>query len=86
MSSYRHLPYPTKKRWVTFEDNDRMQHCSAIATRSLVQKKEDSGAFTIPCIVGSLHFTKALCDLGASKNLMPLSINKKLDLGDQSPL
>ena len=34
----------TKKRSVTFEDDDRMQHCSAIATRSLVQKKEDLGA------------------------------------------
>ena len=54
----------TKRRWVTFEDNDRMQHCSAIATRSLAQKKEDPGAFTIPCTVGSLHFVKALCDLG----------------------
>ena len=31
----------TKKRSVTFEDDDRLQHCSAIATRSLVQKKED---------------------------------------------
>ena len=26
----------TKKRSVTFEDDDRMQHCRAIATRSLV--------------------------------------------------
>ena len=34
----------TKKRSVTFEDDDRLQHCSAIATRSLVQKKEDPGA------------------------------------------
>ena len=61
----------TKKRSVTFEDDDRMQHCSAIATRSLVQKKEDPGAFTIPCTIGLLHFAKALCDLGASINLMP---------------
>ena len=29
----------TKKRSITFEDYDRMQHCSAIATRSLVHKK-----------------------------------------------
>ena len=43
----------TKKRSVTFEDDDKMQHCSSIATRSLVQKKEDSGALTIPCTAGS---------------------------------
>ena len=46
----------TKKRSVTFEDDDRMQYCSAISTRSLLQKKEDKGAFTIPCTIGSLHF------------------------------
>ena len=62
-----------------------MKHCSAIATRSLVQNKEDPGAFTIPCTVESLHFAKALCDLGASINLMPLSIYKKLGLGDPNP-
>ena len=28
---------------------------------------------------------KALCDLGASINLMPLSIYKKLGLGDPNP-
>ena len=62
-----------------------MHYCSAFATRSLVQKKEDSGAFTIPYTVGSLHFAKALCDMGASINLMPLSIYKKLGLGDTKP-
>ncbi|XP_069150417.1 uncharacterized protein [Solanum lycopersicum] len=72
----------TRKRSVTFEDEDRMKYCSAIAPRSVVQKKEDPGAFTIPCTIGLLHFVKALCDLGASINLMPLSIYKKLCLGD----
>ena len=33
-----------KKRSVTFEDDDRMQHCSAISTTSLVQKKKYQGA------------------------------------------
>ena len=74
-----------KKRSVTFEDDDRMQHCSAIATRSLVQKKEDPSAFTISCTVESLHFAKTLCDLWESINLMPLSIYKKLGLGDSKP-
>ncbi|KAK4729438.1 hypothetical protein R3W88_022426 [Solanum pinnatisectum] len=75
----------TKKRSVCFEDDDRLQHCSAIATRSLVQKKEDPGSLTIPCTIGLLQFAKALCDLGASINLMPLSIYKKLGLGDLKP-
>ena len=67
----------TKKRLVTFEDDDRMQHCSAIATRSLVQKKEDPCAFTFPCTIGLLHFAKVLCDLGASINLNdPLNLQE----------
>ena len=68
----------TKKRSVSFEDDDRMQHCSAIDTRSLVQKKEDSGFFTIPCTIRLLHFAKAVCDLSASINFMPLCTYKKL--------
>ena len=62
-----------------------MQHCSAIATRSLVIKKEDPDAFTIPCTIGLLHFSKALCDLNASINLITLSIYKKLSLGEPKP-
>ena len=48
----------TKKRSVTFEDDDRMRHCSAIATRSLVQKKEDPGAFTFLVQSGYYIFRK----------------------------
>ena len=64
----------TKKILVNFKDDDQMQHGSAIATRSLVQKKEDQGTFIILCTIGLLHFSKALCDIGASINLMPHSI------------
>ena len=66
----------TKKRQVTFEDDDRLQHCSAISTRSLVEKKEDSCAFTIPCTVGSLPFAKELCDLGKHKSHAPLDLQE----------
>ncbi|XP_049414701.1 uncharacterized protein LOC125877455 [Solanum stenotomum] len=48
-------------------------------------KKEDPGAFSIRCTIRLLHFAKALCDLGASINLMPLSIYKKLGLRDPKP-
>ena len=74
-----------KKILVSFEVDDRMQHCSAIATMSFVQKKEDLGDFTIPCTIGLLHFVKALCDIGANINLLPFSIYKKLGLGDLKP-
>ena len=66
----------TKKKSDTFEYDDRMQHCSAIAKRSLVQKKEDPGTFTIPCTIGLLHFAKALCDFRENINLMPFSFTK----------
>lgn len=45
-------------------------------------KKKDRGAVIIPCTIGDRSFKKALIDLGASVSLMPLSIYKKLGIGD----
>ncbi|KAH9763201.1 hypothetical protein KPL70_001079 [Citrus sinensis] len=42
------------------------------------QKLKDSGSFTIPCSIGTRYNGRALCDLGASINLMPLSVFKSL--------
>ncbi|XP_059315817.1 uncharacterized protein LOC132066533 [Lycium ferocissimum] len=50
-----------------------------------VQKKEDPGAFTIPCSVGHHDFARALFDNGASINLMPLAIYKQSGLGMPRP-
>ncbi|XP_070035755.1 uncharacterized protein [Nicotiana tomentosiformis] len=47
---------------------------------SMDPKLEDPNAFTIPCTIGSADFAKALCDLGASINLMPYSIFKTLGI------
>ncbi|XP_047253815.1 uncharacterized protein LOC107844736 [Capsicum annuum] len=76
----------TKKRMVRYEPVDNLHHYSVVSTRSLAQKKVDPGAFTIPCIIESLDFDKALCDLGASINLMPLTVYKKMGLGDPTPI
>ncbi|XP_070035581.1 uncharacterized protein [Nicotiana tomentosiformis] len=54
-------------------------HCSAILQNKIPQKCGDPGSFTIPCSLGSEKFDKALCDSGASINLMPLSVFKKLE-------
>ncbi|XP_070002787.1 uncharacterized protein LOC142165903 [Nicotiana tabacum] len=54
-------------------------HCNAILQNKIPQKCGDPGSFTIPCSLGSKNFDKALCDSGASINLMPLSVFKKLE-------
>ncbi|XP_049405064.1 uncharacterized protein LOC125868468 [Solanum stenotomum] len=77
---YRRLD--DQKEGCQFKNEEKLQHCRAIATRSLVQKKKDPGVFTNRCTIGILHFAKGFCDLGASINLMPLSIYKMLGLGD----
>ncbi|XP_019239069.1 PREDICTED: uncharacterized protein LOC109219101 [Nicotiana attenuata] len=58
------------------------EKCSSILQNKLPQKLGDPGSFTIPCTLGGVYIEKALCDSGASINLMPFSIFKKLDLGE----
>ncbi|KAJ9170746.1 hypothetical protein P3X46_018829 [Hevea brasiliensis] len=58
------------------------EECSAILQRKLPPKLKDPGSFSIPCHIGESCSTKALCDLGASVSLMPLSIYEKLNMGD----
>ncbi|XP_062075805.1 uncharacterized protein LOC133779924 [Humulus lupulus] len=61
------------------------EECSVILQKKLPPKLKDSGSFTIPCTIGNVVFEKVLCDLGASVNLMPLSIYRKLKLGEARP-
>ena len=58
---------------------------SAILQWKLSQKLNDPGSFTIPCTIGNSFFNRALCDLGASINLMSLSVIRKLGLGELKP-
>ena len=48
-------------------------------------KMQDPGSFTIPSTIGNVEFKKALCDSRANINLMPLSIVKRLSLGELTP-
>ena len=56
--------------------------CSAVIKNNLLEKMKDPGIFTIPCTIGGFEIQKALCDSGASINLMPLSVARKLSLGE----
>ena len=61
------------------------QECSQLVQGKLPPKLKDPGRFTIPCTIGDTFYGKALCDLGASINLMPLSVFKKLRIGADWP-
>nr|GFB27420.1 reverse transcriptase domain-containing protein [Tanacetum cinerariifolium] len=56
------------------------ENCSAVVLKKLPEKLGDPGRFLIPCDFTGLDNCLALADLGASINLMPLSILKKLRL------
>nr|GEU85986.1 hypothetical protein [Tanacetum cinerariifolium] len=55
------------------------ENCSAVILKKLPEKLRDPGKFLIPCGFSELK-CKALADLGASINLMPLSVWKELGL------
>ena len=59
--------------------------CSAIIQQKLPAKMKDPGSFSIPCSIGKYEFKKALCDSGASINMMPLSVAQRLSLGELTP-
>ncbi|XP_015960809.1 uncharacterized protein LOC107484782 [Arachis duranensis] len=56
------------------------KECSALVQKQLPQKMPSPGSFLIRCTIGTITFEKALCDLGSSINLMPLSMMKKLGI------
>ncbi|XP_057436714.1 uncharacterized protein LOC130729097 [Lotus japonicus] len=61
------------------------EECSAIVQRKLLQKLKGPVSFTIHVDIKGLPRAKALCDLGASINLIPLSMFKSLDMGEATP-
>ncbi|XP_059306331.1 uncharacterized protein LOC132057747 [Lycium ferocissimum] len=69
-----------KKRPVQHETVSLTHTVSFIISITIVQKKADPGAFTIPCSIRYHDFAHAMCDNGASINLMPLAIYKQSGL------
>ncbi|GJT40953.1 reverse transcriptase domain-containing protein [Tanacetum coccineum] len=61
------------------------EHCSAVILNKLPEKLGDPGRFLIPCKFPGMDECLALADLGASINLMPFSVWKKLNLPNLTP-
>nr|GEY42331.1 reverse transcriptase domain-containing protein [Tanacetum cinerariifolium] len=83
---------PTIKSLLTNKDNlfelartPLNEHCLAVLLKKLPEKLGDPGKFLIPCDLPRMAECLALADLGASINLMPLSVWNKLLLPELSP-
>nr|GEX14658.1 reverse transcriptase domain-containing protein [Tanacetum cinerariifolium] len=61
------------------------EHCSAVILNKLPRKLGDPGKFLIPCEFSEIDECLALADLGASINLMPLSVWEGLSLPELTP-
>ncbi|GJR97588.1 reverse transcriptase domain-containing protein [Tanacetum coccineum] len=61
------------------------ENCSAVILKKLLKKLGDPGKFIISCNFPKIVECLALADLGASINLMPLSIWRKLSLPELTP-
>jgi len=58
---------------------------SSATIKKLPPKLGDLGSFSIPCVIGSETIDKAMCDLGASISLLPLSLFKRMGIGELKP-
>ncbi|XP_074336433.1 uncharacterized protein LOC141673580 [Apium graveolens] len=73
----------TKKRsFAEVETVAFTEKYSVVLQNKSPPKLKDPGSFSIPCHLGALFIDKALCDLGASVSVMPLSIFQKLNMGE----
>lgn len=76
----------SKKRKIgDYETVALAEECRAILQKKLPPKWRDMGSFTIPYTIGLIEGMNALCDLGASINLIPLSVFRKLQLREAKP-
>nr|GFA57536.1 DNA-directed DNA polymerase [Tanacetum cinerariifolium] len=69
-----------KEKLIELTKTPLNENCSAVVLKKLPEKLGDPGRFLIPCDFLEFDNCLALADVGASINLMPLSIWKKLKL------
>ncbi|GJV01594.1 reverse transcriptase domain-containing protein [Tanacetum coccineum] len=74
-----------KEKWLELAKITLNENCSAMLLKMLPEKLGDPGKFLILCNFPGMDVCHALADLGASINLMPLSIWKKLSLPELTP-
>nr|GFA49077.1 reverse transcriptase domain-containing protein [Tanacetum cinerariifolium] len=91
------IPYPSRReneRHPLIRNKEKLsemartpmnEHCSAVILNKLPKKLRDPGKFLIPYEFPGMDECLVLADLGASINLMPLSVLKELSLPKLTP-
>ncbi|XP_014503169.1 uncharacterized protein LOC106763499 [Vigna radiata var. radiata] len=74
-----------KRKYIEKETIEVQGNCSAIMQKVLPPKLKDPRSFIIPYTIGDLEVGRALIDLGASINLMSLSMFKRIEGLDLKP-
>ena len=75
----------SKKKYTEHAIKVLTEECISILQNKTLPKLADPGSFSIPCSIGEVKINKALCDSGVSVSLMPLSICKRLMMGELKP-
>ncbi|XP_017632469.1 uncharacterized protein LOC108474953 [Gossypium arboreum] len=71
----------SKRRLIGNERVNVGENVSTVLQKKVPPKYKDQGMFAIPCEIGNIGIKKAMCDLGASINVMPYSIYKLINAG-----
>lgn len=88
MPSYAKLLKEILSNKKKLKDNEIVMltsECNAIIQNNMPLKLKYPGSFFILCVIGKFVIDEALCNLGVSVSLMPLSICEKLKLGEVRP-
>jgi len=75
----------SKKRMIENNETIALTRESSAIIKKSPPKLRDPGSFSIPCVIGSETIDKAMCDLGASASLLPLSLFKRMGIGELKP-
>ncbi|GJU43270.1 reverse transcriptase domain-containing protein [Tanacetum coccineum] len=77
--------HTNKEKLLEMGNTPLNENCSAVILKKLPEKLGDPGKFLIPCDFSEFEACMALADLGASINIMPLSVWKNLMLPELVP-
>jgi len=61
------------------------EYIRTITLGQTTKKLQDQGSFVLDCSISTSRFSRSLCDLGSSINLMPKSVAERLGMTHYRP-